>query len=87
MSAPLAQGLIPVWINRASGKFQGRELLTVGAMADSYHEYLLKTWLYTRKQARTLFLLASAPSCHNGTFCSSRSAECRRPALQAGPAA
>ena len=44
------QGLLPVWINRSSGKFQGRELLTVGAMADSYYEYLLKTWLYTRKQ-------------------------------------
>ena len=44
------QGLMPVWINRSSGKFQGRELLTVGAMADSYYEYLLKTWLYTRKQ-------------------------------------
>ena len=44
---------MPVWINRASGKFQGRELLTVGAMADSYYEYLLKTWLYTRKQVRS----------------------------------
>ena len=48
---------MPVWINRSTGKFQGRELLTVGAMADSYYEYLLKTWLYTRKQVRQTCVL------------------------------
>lgn len=44
------QGLFPVWISRSSGKFQANEILTVGAMADSFYEYLLKAWLLLRKQ-------------------------------------
>lgn len=46
-----SQGLLPVRINRRTGKaFSSRVQLTVGAMADSYYEYLLKTWLVTDKQ-------------------------------------
>ena len=45
------QGLLPVRINRRTGKaFSSRVQLTVGAMADSYYEYLLKTWLVTDKK-------------------------------------
>lgn len=44
------QGLLPVWISRNSGKFTANKILTVGAMADSYYEYLLKVWLLKRKQ-------------------------------------
>ena len=43
--------MLPVRINRRTGKaFTSRVQLTVGAMADSYYEYLLKTWLVNEKQ-------------------------------------
>ncbi len=48
---PPPQGLLPVRINRRTGKaFATRVQLTMGAMADSYYEYLLKTWLIMDKE-------------------------------------
>ena len=46
------QGLFPVWISRTSGRFTVNQILTVGAMGDSFYEYLLKVWLLLRKQVR-----------------------------------
>jgi hypothetical protein len=42
--------MLPVWFNRRQGKVSGSNLYTVGAMADSYFEYLLKIWLLHQKQ-------------------------------------
>ena len=50
------QGLLPVWIQRSSGRFTVNRILTVGAMADSYYEYLLKAWLFLHKQVRAPLL-------------------------------
>ncbi|KAK9807221.1 hypothetical protein WJX73_010611 [Symbiochloris irregularis] len=44
------QGMFPVWISRTSGRFTNNQILTVGAMGDSFYEYLLKVWLLLRKQ-------------------------------------
>lgn len=45
------QGLLPVWFSRKQAKSTGSQLYTVGAMADSFFEYLLKMWLLHQKQA------------------------------------
>ena len=50
------QGLQPVWFNRRLGKPAGSNLYTVGAMADSYFEYLLKMWLLHQKQVGPTFI-------------------------------
>ena len=47
------QGLLPVWYNRRQGKASTSNLYSVGAMADSFFEYLLKLWLLHQKQANT----------------------------------
>ncbi|DBB14856.1 TPA: hypothetical protein ACH3X3_004461 [Trebouxia sp. C0006] len=39
------QGLLPTRLNRNRGTFTGMKTYTLGAMADSYYEYLLKMWL------------------------------------------
>ena len=43
-------GLIPVRLNRRRGTFSAMKSYTVGAMADSYYEYLLKMWLLKGQQ-------------------------------------
>lgn len=43
------QGLVPMYINPASGKFRTTSGITLGARGDSYYEYLLKQWLQTGK--------------------------------------
>ena len=45
-----AQAMLPIWFNRRQGKISGSNQYTVGAMADSYFEYLLKMWLLHQKQ-------------------------------------
>ena len=40
----LAQGLMPVYLDQNSGRFTTTKL-SVGAMGDSYYEYLLKFWV------------------------------------------
>jgi hypothetical protein len=44
------QALLPIWFNRQDGKFMVGSEYTVGGMADSYFEYLLKMWLLHQKQ-------------------------------------
>ncbi len=41
-------GLVPPYITASSGRLRGRPY-TVGAMVDSYYEYLLKQWLQSGK--------------------------------------
>jgi len=41
------EGLLPIYVSLADAAAAGP--VTVGAMADSYYEYLLKTWLLKRK--------------------------------------
>ena len=43
-------GLVPVRLNRRRGTFSAMKSYTVGAMADSYYEYLLKMWLLKGQQ-------------------------------------
>lgn len=45
---------MPVWFNRRLGRPSGSNLYTVGAMADSYYEYLLKLWLLHQKQVSSI---------------------------------
>eukprot|EP01120_Amphizonella_sp_Union-15-10_P009005 TRINITY_DN3329_c0_g1_i2.p1 TRINITY_DN3329_c0_g1~~TRINITY_DN3329_c0_g1_i2.p1 ORF type:complete len:414 (+),score=58.25 TRINITY_DN3329_c0_g1_i2:334-1575(+) len=42
-------GLLPVFISPDSGQFT-RRTITVGALGDSFYEYLLKTWLLVGKK-------------------------------------
>ncbi|GAB1605905.1 mannosyl-oligosaccharide 1,2-alpha-mannosidase IA-like [Argonauta hians] len=42
-------GLYPLYLNPRTGKW-GQRHFSVGAMGDSFYEYLLKTWLYTGKR-------------------------------------
>eukprot|EP00750_Incisomonas_marina_P017707 INCI2369.1.p1 GENE.INCI2369.1~~INCI2369.1.p1 ORF type:complete len:752 (+),score=136.84 INCI2369.1:60-2315(+) len=42
-------GLVPIFIDPSSGKFQTSSRITLGARGDSYYEYLLKQWLITSK--------------------------------------
>jgi hypothetical protein len=46
------QAMLPVWFNRRQGKISSSNQYTVGAMADSYFEYLLKMWLLHQKQVK-----------------------------------
>ena len=46
------QGLLPTRLNRNRGTFTPMKTYTVGAMADSYYEYLLKMWLFKQPQVR-----------------------------------
>ena len=39
------QALLPVWFNRFTGKYNRGNTYTVGGLADSYYEYLLKLWI------------------------------------------
>lgn len=41
-------GLYPNYINPKTGKF-GQQHISVGALGDSFYEYLLKTWLFSDK--------------------------------------
>ena len=49
-------GLVPVRLNRRRGTFSAMKSYTVGAMADSYYEYLLKMWLLKGQQVCDLHL-------------------------------
>lgn len=42
-------GLVPIYVNPDTGKFQGRTI-RLGSRGDSYYEYLLKQYLQTNKQ-------------------------------------
>eukprot|EP01112_Ceratiomyxa_fruticulosa_P004351 TRINITY_DN1486_c0_g2_i10.p1 TRINITY_DN1486_c0_g2~~TRINITY_DN1486_c0_g2_i10.p1 ORF type:complete len:541 (-),score=118.09 TRINITY_DN1486_c0_g2_i10:163-1785(-) len=44
-------GLYPVYVNPESGTFS-RSLITLGALGDSFYEYLLKVWLLTGKKEK-----------------------------------
>ena len=57
------QGLLPVWFNRRQGTYSKSNLYTVGAMADSFFEYLLKLWLLHQKQVHSLVLLPTPIPC------------------------
>jgi len=46
---PKWQGLVPIHINPATGRWSGN-LTTLGARGDSYYEYLLKQYLFTDKK-------------------------------------
>lgn len=43
------QGLYPIYLNPRNGKW-GQHHFSVGAMGDSFYEYLLKVWIYTGKK-------------------------------------
>ena len=43
------RGLVPIFIDPYSGKFQKGSTITLGARGDSYYEYLLKQWIQTGK--------------------------------------
>lgn len=45
------QGLVPTKLTRATGV--GGPSFSVGAMADSYYEYLLKLWLLNGQKANS----------------------------------
>ena len=45
-----SDGLYPLYVNRGSGEFSGREV-SFGALGDSFYEYMLKLWLFTGKEA------------------------------------
>jgi len=45
---PEWDGLAPLWVETASGKFKGGEV-SLGARGDSYYEYLLKQYIFTSK--------------------------------------
>jgi len=55
-SLPKKNGLVPIFINARSGRFRASATVTLGARADSYYEYLLKTWLQTG-QTHDLYVL------------------------------
>jgi endoplasmic reticulum Man9GlcNAc2 1,2-alpha-mannosidase len=42
-------GLVPIYINAETGKFQGNNI-RLGSRGDSYYEYLIKQYLQTNKQ-------------------------------------
>ena len=44
-----SEGLLPIYLNPTSGRFEGSKTVTLGARGDSYYEYLLKQWLMTSK--------------------------------------
>ncbi|KAI8321873.1 hypothetical protein GQ54DRAFT_297731 [Martensiomyces pterosporus] len=46
-------GLVPIYINGATGSFTGDDI-RLGSRGDSYYEYLLKQWLQTRKSEPVL---------------------------------
>lgn len=46
---PKKEGLVPMFVNAETGRFNSDSTLTLGARADSYYEYLLKQWLQTGK--------------------------------------
>ncbi|DBA02142.1 TPA: hypothetical protein N0F65_004777 [Lagenidium giganteum] len=43
-------GLLPVQINQHTGRIAAHSKVTLGAMGDSYYEYLLKQWLLSGKK-------------------------------------
>ncbi|KAM6975299.1 endoplasmic reticulum mannosyl-oligosaccharide 1,2-alpha-mannosidase isoform 1-T1 [Tautogolabrus adspersus] len=47
-------GLVPMFINTNSGQFSHKGVLTLGARADSYYEYLLKQWIQGGKTEEDL---------------------------------
>lgn len=44
----IVQGLMPLYLHPATGKFTSQKV-SMGALGDSYYEYLLKTWLLKGK--------------------------------------
>ena len=43
-------GMLPIRLNRNKGKWSSMKTYTMGAMADSYYEYLLKMWLLKQQK-------------------------------------
>ena len=46
------QAFLPVWFNRRTGRYNPGNTFTVGGLADSYFESLLKMWLLKGKRVR-----------------------------------
>ena len=46
--APKPKGLYPNYINPKTGRF-GQNHVSLGALGDSFYEYLLKAWLMSNK--------------------------------------
>ena len=44
------QAFLPIWFDRFTAKTNSGNTYTLGGMADSYYEYLLKVWLLQGKQ-------------------------------------
>jgi len=44
------EGLYPLYINQGSGTFKGNDY-SIGALGDSFYEYMVKLWLFTDKQS------------------------------------
>ena len=44
------QGLYPVYVNIQNGELQPSRI-TLGALGDSFYEYMVKLWIFTNKQA------------------------------------
>lgn len=42
--------LLPIRLNRNKGRWSSMKTYTMGAMADSYYEYLLKMWLIKQQK-------------------------------------
>ena len=63
---PHVQAFLPTWFNRFTAKPNHGNTYTLGGMADSYYEYLLKVWLLKGKQVGPLFVaqrLQGRPGC------------------------
>ena len=43
-------GLYPLYVIPSSGAFKGNDF-SIGALGDSFYEYMIKLWLFTNKQA------------------------------------
>ncbi|CAK4739000.1 hypothetical protein LEN26_020656 [Aphanomyces euteiches] len=50
-------GLFPVHFSQKSGRFSQQDsFVTIGALGDSFYEYLLKVWIYSGKRQEDQFL-------------------------------
>ena len=45
------EGLYPLYVNVNSGQFTKKGDISIGALGDSFYEYMVKLWLLTDKQA------------------------------------
>lgn len=45
----IVEGLYPLYVNQNTGTFRGNDY-SIGALGDSFYEYMVKLWLFTNKQ-------------------------------------